>query len=120
MDHHHLFDPSLPLEQAHTIPSRWYFDPEIAAAARRAVFGATWQLVAHLDQVSEPGSFCTADIAGEPILIVRDTDSVLRAFYNVCRHRAALLLTEPQGKVSRLRCRYHGWTYDLAGRLRGT
>src|SRR5262249_13570119 len=49
----------------------------------------------------------------------RDEAGVLRAFSNVCRHRAALVATEPCGKASRLRCRYHGWTYDLVGRLRG-
>jgi choline monooxygenase len=115
-----LFDSSLPLEQAHTIPSLWYFDPEIYQAERSRVFGATWQLAGRTDQLSEPGSYCTADLAGEPILLVRDGEGVLRAFHNVCRHRAALLLSEPQGKASRLRCRYHGWTYDLTGRLRGT
>jgi choline monooxygenase len=75
--------------------------------------------VGRLDQVALPGSFLTADIAGEPVLVVRDGDGVLRAFANVCRHRAAPLLTAPQGQATRLRCRYHGWTYDLAGRLRG-
>ena len=52
--------------------------------------------------------------------MVRDGEGVLRAFYNVCRHRAAPVVTEASGKASRLRCRYHGWTYDLAGCLRGT
>src|SRR5205807_8320747 len=55
-----------------------------------------------------------------PIVLVRDQHSILRAFFNVCRHRAARVLEEACGKVSRLRCRYHGWTYDLAGQLRGT
>jgi choline monooxygenase len=115
-----LFDPDRPLERARTVPSLWYHDPEIYAAECRAVFGGTWQAVGRTDQVAEPGSFFTADLAGEPLAIVRDGDGVLRAFYNVCRHRAACVLTAPQGKATRLRCRYHGWTYDLAGRLRGT
>jgi choline monooxygenase len=114
------FDPDLPLERAHTIPSSWYFDPEVYAAECRHVFGATWQMVGRLDQVAEPGSYLTADVAGEPVLVVRDQEGTLRAFANVCRHRAAKVLTEPCGRASRLRCRYHGWTYDLAGRLRGT
>lgn len=114
------FDPDLPLERAHTIPSLWYFDPEIYAAERRAVFANGWHVAGRVDQVAEPGSYLTTEIAGEPILVVRDAEGVLRAFYNVCRHRAALVMTEPAGKATRLRCRYHGWTYDLAGRLRGT
>jgi choline monooxygenase len=114
------FDPNLPLEQARTIPSLWYFDPEIFAAECRAVFGRSWQMVGRVEQLTEPGSYLTADIAGEPIAVVRDQEGEVRAFHNVCRHRAARVLYEPAGKTSRLRCRYHGWTYDLAGRLRGT
>ena len=114
------FDPACPLERAHTIPSCWYHDAEIYAAECRQVFGGTWQAVGRVDQVSRPGSFLTAEVTGEPILVVRDSKGVLRAFYNVCRHRAALVMNEPEGQASRLRCRYHGWTYDLSGRLRGT
>ncbi len=113
------FDAELPLEQAHTIPSRWYFDPELAELEKRVLFDGSWQLAGRAEAVAEPGGFMTTDIAGEPILVLRDGDGVLRAFANVCRHRAAPLLTQPCGKVSKLRCRYHGWTYDLAGRLRG-
>ncbi|MBY0525709.1 MAG: Rieske 2Fe-2S domain-containing protein [Gemmataceae bacterium] len=114
------FDAALPLERAHTIPSTWYLDPEIAAAERRHVFGATWQAVGRVDQLAGPGSYFTANVAGEPVVVVRDTDGVVRAFANVCRHRAAQVMNEPQGQATRLRCRYHGWTYDLCGKLRGT
>jgi choline monooxygenase len=86
---------------------------------RRAVFGDTWQAVGRVDQVTSPGSYFTAEIAGEPILVVRGDDGVLRAFANVCRHRAARVACEDQGQATRFRCRYHGWTYDLQGRLRG-
>src|SRR5438067_2280507 len=108
------FDAQLPLERARTIPSLWYFDPEIYAAETRSVFGNTWQMVGRVDQLSESGSYFTADIAGEPIAVVRDNEGVVRAFHNVCRHRAARVLCEPAGKTTRLRCCYHGWTYDLA------
>jgi choline monooxygenase len=114
------FNPDLPLEKASTIPSLWYSDPEIYQAECRSVFNTTWQVGCRLDQLAEPGCYVTTNIAGEPILLVRDADGVLRAFYNVCRHRAALVMNEPCGQASRFRCRYHGWTYDLAGRLRGT
>ncbi len=113
------FDPGLPLARARTIPSSWYIDAEVHAAERRAVFGDTWQVVGRAEQVSAPGSYLTAEVAGEPLVVVRDGDGVLRAFYNVCRHRAARVATEAEGRATRLRCRYHGWTYDLAGRLRG-
>jgi choline monooxygenase len=114
------FDPDRPLERARTIPSSWYFDPAIYELERRAVFGGTWQAVGRADQVDEPGSFFTTELAGEPILVVRDEQGALRGFYNVCRHRAARVAPEVEGRAKRFRCRYHGWTYDLAGRLRGT
>jgi choline monooxygenase len=113
------FDSELPLERARTIPGSWYLDLDVYDLERRAVFGDTWQVAGRLDSVAEPGSFLTTEIAGEPILVVRDGEGVLRAFYNVCRHRAAPVMNELEGKATRLRCRYHGWTYDLAGRLRG-
>jgi len=114
------FDPTLPLERARTIPNTWYHDTEIAQLEKRAVFASTWQMVGRAEQVAEPGQYLTAEIAGEPILVTCDDNGKLRAFFNVCRHRAAPLLTEPCGQASKLRCRYHGWTYDLAGNLKGT
>ncbi len=93
---------------------------EIYALECRKVFGNSWQYVGRAEQVKEPGSFLTAEIAGEPILVVRDDKGTLRAFHNACRHRAAQVINEPCGHATKLRCRYHGWTYDLAGRLIGT
>lgn len=113
------FDPTLPLERARTIPSHWYFDPAVLERERETAFSG-WQAVGRLDRVTGQGAYFTADVAGEPIAVVRDDAGVLRAFHNVCRHRAAPVLTEPCGHTTKLRCRYHGWTYDLAGRLRGT
>jgi choline monooxygenase len=114
------FDGDLPLEKARTIPASWYFDPEVYEAERRGIFGTTWQAIARADQLTERGSFVTTEIAGEPVVVVRGDDGVLRAFANVCRHRAARVVNEPSGKLTKLRCRYHGWTYDLSGQLRGT
>jgi choline monooxygenase len=114
------FDDTLPLERARSLPALWYTDPEIADLERRAVFGEGWQAVGRTDQVACPGQFFTADVAGEPVVVVRGEDGALRALANVCRHRAAAVVPEPEGTASRLRCRYHGWTYDLCGRLRGT
>src|SRR5262245_5231883 len=114
------FDPDLPLERGRTIPNSWYTSAEVYELERDAVFERTWQVVGRADQVKEPGSFLTANIAGEPILVVRGEDGVLRGFFNVCRHRAAPIVNDECGRATKLRCRYHGWTYDLAGRLKGT
>ncbi|MFO0948988.1 MAG: SRPBCC family protein [Planctomycetota bacterium] len=113
------FDGTLPLERARTIPSDWYHSAEIATLERNRVFGNSWQWVGRVDQVARPGMFVTAEVAGEPVAVVRDEAGTLRAFHNVCRHRAARVLELECGIASRLRCRYHGWTYDLSGRLRG-
>ena len=60
-----------------------------------------------------------AELAGEPLVIVRGSDGQLRAFYNVCRHHAAAVVTEEQGTASIFRCPYHGWSYGLDGSLKG-
>ena len=99
------FDATLPLAQARTIPSRWYTDPAVAEAERGTVFAHSWQAVGLAEQVRQVGSYLTADVAGEPVLVVRSEDGVLRGFFNVCRHRAAPLLTEPCGTATKLRCR---------------
>jgi choline monooxygenase len=114
------FDATLPLSKARTIPSAWYFDADIYALECRKVFAGCWQYVGRAEQVKDPGSFLTVELAGEPILVVRDEKGTLRAFHNACRHRAAQVINEPCGHAAKLRCRYHGWTYDLAGRLIGT
>jgi choline monooxygenase len=113
------YDPTAPLERAWTIPAPWYTDPEVAALEQQAVFGAGWQYVAPLDRLEAPGSFATAVVAGEPVVVVRGRDGALRGFFNVCRHHAAAVATEECGSCSVLRCPYHGWTYDLDGRLKG-
>lgn len=114
-----LYDPSAPLERAWTIPAPWYVDARIAELERQTVFGASWQVVGRTDQVHENGQFFTADVAGEPIVVIRGQDGQLRAFFNVCRHHAAAVVTEAQGCAERFRCPYHGWTYGTDGALKG-
>jgi choline monooxygenase len=114
------YDPNAPLEQAATIPSSWYTDQRIYDLELQSVFARSWQMIGLAERVTEPGQYLTCEISGEPIVAVRGNDNVLRAFYNVCRHHAAAVMTEPEGKAAQLRCPYHGWTYSLAGKLKGT
>jgi choline monooxygenase len=114
-----LYNPRDPLERAWTIPAPWYFDPRIAELERKSVFSSTWQVVGRADQVRDNGQFLTAELAGEPLVVVRGDDGHLRAFYNVCRHHAAAVVTEPQGCARQFRCPYHGWTYGIDGALKG-
>jgi choline monooxygenase len=118
------------IECAHTLASRFYTDPHILEIERDKIFRHTWQLVGTLDQacgeingaqrtISDPESYFTADVAGEPVIVVRDKQGALRAFSNVCRHRAGPIALG-SGCKNVLRCQYHGWTYTLDGRLIGT
>jgi choline monooxygenase len=114
-----LYNPRDPLEEAWTIPAPWYFDTRIAELERSSVFSATWQVVGRVDQVRDNGQFFTAELAGEPLVVARGEDGQLRAFYNVCRHHAAAVVTEEQGSAKQFRCPYHGWTYGIDGTLKG-
>lgn len=81
-----------------------------------AILAKTWQWVCHVEKVREAGSYLTVDIAGHPIAVVRDREGILRAFYNVCKHRAHHLLSG-EGNTSRIMCPYHAWVYKLDGQL---
>ena len=118
------------IECAQTLASKYYTDPAILAIEKDRIFRRTWQLAGTLNQacgevngskltISDPETFFTADVAGEPIVVVHDKQGTLRAFSNVCRHRAGPIALG-SGCKNVLRCGYHGWTYTLDGRLIGT
>jgi choline monooxygenase len=110
-----------PLAEAFTIPAAWYIDPRLLELERRTTFARAWQLVGRVDQLRRPGQYLSCELAGgEPIVVVRGEDEELRAFFNVCRHHAAAVVTAAEGTASTLRCPYHGWTYGLDGQLKGT
>ena len=89
---------------------RWY-DFE-----QSAIFARNWQWVCHRQRLAAAGDYVTTTVAGLPVVLVRDGDGELRAFYNVCKHRAHEILVG-EGSIRSLRCPYHGWTYDLDGSL---
>ena len=106
------------LARAGTIPSAWYTDPTMLETERRAVFGRCWQPVGLAAWVDRPDTYFAGEIAGEPVLVTCAADGRLRALSNVCRHRGSELCTG-QGVGTVIRCPYHGWTYQLDGRLHG-
>src|SRR5688572_16799076 len=111
----------VPLSEAFTIPSAWYTDQRVLDLERRTVFSRTWQVAGRVDQLRQPGQYVTGETpAGEPVVVVRGEDGVLRGFFNVCRHHAAAVMSLPEGSATHLRCPYHGWTYGLDGSLKGT
>jgi glycine betaine catabolism A len=95
----------------------FYLDAAIEAAERPVFWHRRWLFAAHGVELAEAGAFVTLDIAGEPVLLVRGRDGVVRAFANVCRHRGSRVCTRESGRAHRLVCPYHAWTYDLDGRL---
>lgn len=107
-----------PLPRAQTIPSHWYHSDEILNFEKEHLFSKFWQLACHENQLPESGDMYTLEVAGNPILIVRDREHNLRAFYNVCKHRGGPVAVR-KGTTSVLQCKYHGWTYMLDGSLRG-
>jgi len=111
------YDPKRQLATASTPPSSWYTDASILELEQPAVFSRAWQFAGRADQLRNPGQYITYDIAGERTLVVIGNDRIVRGFFNVCRHHAAALMTQCEGRVDNLRCPYHGWTYDLEGKL---
>lgn len=101
-----------------TLPAAVYRDPAIFEKERDHVFAHSWLFIAHESQMPEPGDYVAATAASFPVIVVRGEDGNIRAFHNVCRHRAGPLAEDGNGHCERqLVCRYHGWRYALDGRL---
>lgn len=106
------------LRRATTLPAVSYHDPSTYERERHAIFAREWQLAGFRAQLRGRGDFAASSVAGWPVFVVVDDDGALRAFHNVCRHRAGPVVTEPEGHCSTLVCQYHGWTYGLDGCLK--
>lgn len=109
-----VFEPDL--ARAGTLPSSWYRDPAVLDRELVRVFARTWQLVARTAELGEPGAYVAGVVGREPIVVCRGEDGALRAFSNVCRHRAGPV-AHGTGVRRSFQCAYHGWTYGLDGRL---
>ncbi len=106
-----------PFERARPLPARVYCEDAALDHERRTIFDRSWLCVGREEDVMHPGAWLRAPITEEGILVVRGVDLELRAFYNVCRHRATLLVDAPCGRSRQIACPYHGWTYELDGSL---
>lgn len=95
----------------------FYTDVAVYELEIERLFRRRWLFVDHVARIPRPGDFVLRDIAGESIIVVRDHDAQVRAFYNVCRHRGSRLCQRSAGHVERFVCPYHAWTYGLDGRL---
>jgi len=95
-----------------------YTDPTVFEAEQERIFEKTWVFVAHGSELTKPGDYRTGEIAGQPIIAMVGADEKVRVFYNSCRHKATLLVTDRKGNCQGLRCPYHHWTYDTEGNLK--
>lgn len=119
-----------PTKAPSNFPSNWqgsdclatwtYYDEELLALEKDQIFRKNWLLVGHVSDMPKPRDYLTLDALGERALVIRDNDNQIKAFHNVCRHRGAKLLDSPAGQcVHTLSCPFHGWTYQLDGKLIG-
>ena len=108
---------------AKSLPQKYFVSPEIFARELSDIFAAQWVLVGHQSQIPNAGDCFVVEVANESLIIARNKDHSVRAFYNVCRHRGTRLCENavgaPAEHLSAIQCPYHAWTYALDGRLIG-
>ncbi|WP_432414911.1 aromatic ring-hydroxylating oxygenase subunit alpha [Chromohalobacter israelensis] len=108
-----------PAEKALTLPSRYFYDPQLFAAERDRIFMGAWHFACHVNELAEPGAFVVREIFDQSVIVIRDRQGELHAFHNVCQHRGNRLLDETRGvQKGVIRCAYHSWCYGLDGSLR--
>ncbi|KAG5305463.1 Rieske domain-containing protein [Histoplasma capsulatum G186AR] len=101
-----------------TLPASWYHSTQLYEAERRAIFSQKWLQITHANRFTDPGDFASYEMAGYPFFIIKGRSGELRAFHNVCRHRAFPVVKGKSGKGKKiLSCGYHGWSYGLNGKL---
>jgi glycine betaine catabolism A len=105
---------------ATTLPGRYYTDPDFFREELERFYCHDWICVGRINRIPKAGDYFLREVAGESIIITRDGNDLLRAFFNVCRHRGTRICTSSEGHFpGRIQCGYHGWTYGLDGSLIG-
>ena len=105
---------------SYTLPAWLYSSEEFAALEKRDIFLPSWQIVCHVCELPEPGDYVSFEMLDERAFVIRGEDGQIRAFYNVCRHRAHAVVQSGSGHCDGvIQCPYHGWRHALDGRNRG-
>lgn len=105
---------------ATTLPACYYTDPDLFREELERFYCHDWICAGRANRIPQPGDYFLRDVAGESIIITRDANNSLRAFFNVCRHRGTRICASSEGHFpGRIQCGYHGWTYGLDGSLIG-
>jgi phenylpropionate dioxygenase-like ring-hydroxylating dioxygenase large terminal subunit len=105
--------------QGWSLPAAFFYDESVFQEERLRIFLRSWHLVAHVNELRNPGDFVTYNIFEQSVVVTKGADGQIRAFHNVCQHRGNRLIEAPRGHVPAFTCAYHAWTYALDGRLRG-
>jgi phenylpropionate dioxygenase-like ring-hydroxylating dioxygenase large terminal subunit len=108
----------VPFERARAMPPSVYTSEAFLERETSAIFAREWFCAGRADALANAGDYVTLDLAGQPIIVLRDKQGALKAMSNVCRHRMSTLL-EGRGNTRNIVCPYHAWTYNLDGSLRG-
>ncbi len=101
----------------HALPRAFYMDPDFYKLDLEQIWYRDWLFVGHDCELTKPGAYMTVQIGDYPVVVLRAGDGTVRAFHNSCRHRGSRVCSAERGSVRKLVCPYHGWTYDLDGRL---
>jgi|TARA_B110000908_G_scaffold172515_1_gene240453 phenylpropionate dioxygenase-like ring-hydroxylating dioxygenase large terminal subunit len=109
---------SVPFEQARAMPPSVYTSEDFLTHELNSIFAKDWFCVGRASAIAASGDYVTLELAGQPVIVLRDATGALKAMSNVCRHRMSTLL-EGRGNTRSIVCPYHAWTYNLDGSLRG-
>jgi len=99
------------------LPAQWYCQGEPFQEERQKLFAPAWQLLGRASALRKPGDYLCANLAGWPLVALVNGEGRPAAFHNVCRHQRMGVVEIGAGAAPRLRCKYHGWSYDLDGRF---
>src|SRR5215510_10549879 len=95
------------VDRRHLVDNRLYTEPRAFERERERIFERLWSFYCHESELAQPGQYLAREVAGAPLLVVRNAQGALHAFYNTCRHRGSLVADQPCGRTASFRCRYH-------------
>ncbi len=101
----------------YSLPQRFYTDPELFELEMELIFAQNWLAIGHVCEVPKVGDYVTVNVGKDSLLIVRNKEGGISAFFNTCRHRGSVLCTKASGSAPKIVCPYHQWTYELDGQL---
>lgn len=111
-------------EETNALPANYFTDPAVHEMEQESIFSRYWVYAGHTNTIEEPGDYFTRNVGNKQVIIVRDTEGEVQAFYNVCAHRGSKMVEDTPmsdpGNMKGIRCPYHLWTYGLDGELRST